>query len=671
MEEKKNWIKSRKEKKPAGGGSKKRAGKKEGLAWWQKLLAGLAVTVAAVLLVELFANLDCLRLSPEERGQRQISSEDITATGYEVTDQGYVYNGESGLLRIDLGGRYVDKLIYTYDYDGLLDMHVTVQYVNDFDKSEQKVFYDRNSAVLGRSVMNIGKRVEWIELYTDTNLLLETGVEYMDLESLPLTITGFSVENAFHWNPVRMLFVSAAGAAITAVIIWRDLFGKKLEYAFLLVSLAGGIVFLACMPASKVGWDEEIHFMRAYYLSLYPGGEETSAEFPELFTAGIKTWPLNLPQSAEEKEEMQAYFDENCSSGGEGAVVQSDSVGIYTTGYVVQALFLKVGRLLHMPFSMLYQFGRLGGLLLYSLMMALAIRILPAGKRILMAAGLMPTPIFIACCYSYDSVVTAFISVGLALILRQVMEKERKFSWKEYLAALACLIWGILPKAVYAPLVLTAFLIPASKFEENRKGKWMMRAGAAVVFLALMSTFVLPSLLSPGSFGDTRGGDVNVMEQMMNVLTQPFAYIKVLASSIWKTLPSFLFGEDAFRMLGHWGLAGFGTVTMMYFAAVVLTDGSGIVRPVLGKWQKVILAVFTAGTIVLVWTAFYLTYTEPGSSCIQGVQGRYFLPVLLPLCLLAGNRRIGLRITDRAQNLCIIGMSGFLLFAMVWSKILV
>ena len=136
--------------------------------------------MAAVLLVELFANLDCLRLSPEERGQRQISSEDITATGYEVTDQGYVYNGESGLLRIDLGGRYVDKLIYTYDYDGLLDMHVTVQYVNDFDKSEQKVFYDRNSAVLGRSVMNIGKRVEWIELYTDTNLLLETGVEYMD-----------------------------------------------------------------------------------------------------------------------------------------------------------------------------------------------------------------------------------------------------------------------------------------------------------------------------------------------------------------------------------------------------------------------------------------------------------------------------------------------------------
>ena len=89
-----------------------------------------------------------------------------------------------------------------------------------------------------------------------------------------------------------------------------------------------------------------------------------------------------------------------------------------------------------------------------------------------------------------------------------------------------------------------------------------------------------------GSFGDTRGGDVNVMEQMMNVLTQPFAYIKVLASSIWKTLPSFLFGEDAFRMLGHWGLAGFGTVTMMYFAAVVLTDGSGIVRPVLGNGRK-------------------------------------------------------------------------------------
>ncbi|QNM06874.1 DUF2142 domain-containing protein [Qiania dongpingensis] len=634
----------------------------------KKLSVGLILIVLLMFLVEIGSNFFYFRLSEGEKGVRKIADGSIDTTGFIQSAEGYRLDGNGGTLRIELGGKYVEKFMYSFDYDGLLDMMVTIQYHSEFGKAEQKTILDKNSAVIRQSVINIGKNVDWIELYTDTSLLLEDGVSYIDLSALPLNITDLFVKNTFQWNTIRMLCVFLFGVTILLLVIYRAFFGKQIAFSFLLISMTGGVLILTCFPVTKVGWDEETHFRRAYELSLYPGGEEVSPEFAKLFNCGIETWPLNLPASIEEKKEINAFFDENCT-GGEGAVVQSSGIDTYTTGYIVPALFLKIGRFLNMPFSLLYQFGRLGGLLLYSLIMALAIKILPVGKRLLTMVGLMPTPMFLACCYSYDAVVIAFVSLGLSILLREALAKEGTFSWTNYFVAMACLVWGILPKAVYAPLVLTGLLIPASKFKDNRQ-KWLMRAGILFFFLALMSTFVLPSLLSPSSYGDSRGGDVSVALQMKNILTQPLSYIKVLTRNVWRSLPSYLIGGGAFQILGHWGIAGFGSVTMIFSCFAVLTDSSGNEEEVLSRKNKIVLFVISLMTVVLIWTAFYLTYTVPGSSTIEGVQGRYFLPVLLPLFLVAGVRRLQIRCSDSARNMIVTGFSAFLLFTMIWTQLL-
>jgi uncharacterized membrane protein len=53
-------------------------------------------------------------------------------------------------------------------------------------------------------------------------------------------------------------------------------------------------------------------------------------------------------------------------------------------------------------------------MLMYVIVVFFAIRKLPKGKLIMSAIALMPTPMYLACTISYDTVVTSFLFLGMA-----------------------------------------------------------------------------------------------------------------------------------------------------------------------------------------------------------------------------------------------------------------
>lgn len=632
---------------------------------WQKICIGLCLIVLLTAGIEIGYNYKVLRLPAEERGIKEITEDRVEFSGYDKNGEQYCFTGGDSYIKINVDGKYVDKFVYSYDFRGLLDMQVTIQYQNGFGQPETKCIADNNSAVISKSVMNIRKKVDWIELRVCN---LQPVKENAEDGSSVLKINDFYIKNESHVNPVRILVVFLMGCLVLVLAVFREFFGRKVEYAFLLISVTMGVMILSCFPATKVGWDEETHFQRSYRMSLFPSGQEVPEEYHQFLVAGIDTWPLNLPASIEERQELEAFFAEACAGGDRNIVIQRGLAGIYSSGYVASAVFLKAGRFLHMSFPVLYQFGRLGNLLLYCCIMFFTIRILPIGKRIMTAVGLMPTSMFMACCYSYDPSVIAFTALGLALIFQEMEEKDKAFSWKKHLLALGCLIWGILPKAVYAPVVLIGLMIPVSKYD-SKKQKWLAWLSVAVVFAGLMSTFVLPSLLSPSSYGDTRGGDVNVVLQMKNVFSNPVAYAGILFKNIWNSLPSYLCGQAIFQFMGHWGTAGFGTVTLVYVVLVILAEKKKEEGFVLSGKQKIGCLFFSACSVILIWTAFYLTFTPVGSSNIGGVQGRYFLPLLLPVFLSFNCSKVRICITEKAKNLWVAGISAGLLVCMIWTQI--
>lgn len=229
------------------------------------------------------------------------------------------------------------------------------------------------------------------------------------------------------------------------------------------------------LPANKTGWDEEVHFSQAFWISNYRTPVDASPALCQEFTAGIDTWPYNQPGSEEEQEALNAYLDRESVYENGNMLWSTDLNKATATGYVGQALFLKAGQLLHLPFSFLFKLGRLGNLLVYSIVIYFAIRKTPVGKAIMAFLALAPEPMMLAGVYSYDPTVTAFLWLSFACILRALLTEET-VTWKEYALMVGAFVWGCTIKAVYAPLILVGLLIPKERFRNERE--YLLMKGA-------------------------------------------------------------------------------------------------------------------------------------------------------------------------------------------------
>lgn len=622
---------------------------------------------------EFFSNCKTLSLKPHERGRHDIPMERLTYEGFHEEDGKLVFDKEKGFIHIPLDGKYVDKLVVSFDYDGLLNMKAYAGIYNIYGEVNEKDeldIIDRNLKVVKETYLNVGARASYVNLVVEQTELMEPGLSYIDFQKYDLAFTGFSVSNTpvFHFS--RLLFYWCLMGLAPFLSLGRNYLGKRIEVGFLVVSISVGFLMVASLPANKVGWDEEVHFEQAFWLSNYRRITPISESIHQEFSPGIDTWPLNQPGSYEEQRLLDQYLDATGDYRHGNVKWSTDLNKTTMTGYMGEALFLKTGQLARLPFSLVYRLGRLGNLLLYSILMFFAIKKTPVGKGILTFIGLMPTPLFLASTYSYDPSVTAFICLSFALILKEILTPKEKITWKSYAAILILFILGCRIKEIYAPLILIALLIPKEKFRD-KKEMCLMRAGIVLTFVGLMLDFMLPVLLAPKATGDLRGGATSEAGQMSYILGQPLAYSVVLVKNIIKTLPGYVLGENAFGMLGHLGTIP--NTWMLYAGAVlvILTNTQTTTGTALNGKQKIWIFVATGAVIALIWTALYISYTEPGNTFIDGVQGRYYIPFLFPVYLLFNSRKVIVHMENSWYYTCLLGMTGAILMYTVYGSILV
>lgn len=60
-----------------------------------------------------------------------------------------------------------------------------------------------------------------------------------------------------------------------------------------------------------------------------------------------------------------------------------------------------------------------------------------------------------------------------------------------------------------------------------------------------------------------------------------------------------------------------------------------------GKWYKLLLAVMIFGVVCVIWTSLYGTFSVVGAAAIDGVQARYYIPLMLPFLYLFGSPEAG------------------------------
>ena len=335
--------------------------------------------------------------------------------------------------------------------------------------------------------------------------------------------------------------------------------------------------------------------------------------------------------------------------------VQDDSLVITnTTANTYAPIFVYLPAVLGMTLARLLGFGSIAMLMLgrwcnlafFALCIWWCMKKLPFGKLPLAIIALFPMTIQQCNSFSYDAVITSVMFLFSTYIICMTYdEKPLKMSDVAIVSVLcALLVYG--KSGVYLPLCLAALLIPTKKF--GSLWKKLVSAGA-FMGIALLSyinrnsgtvTQVLSTTAETSAVGATAGNAVAMGYTVGYFLQNPWKLIQMFANTVADKSEFYL--ESIVGQKMGWVEIEISRVVFVGFLILFLISMlkvRGEKQYVTGgqKWWISIVCLLSVGMILM---GMLLTWTPFGYVSVEGVQGRYFTPLLLLLSLLGRNQTI-------------------------------
>lgn len=531
----------------------------------------------------------------------------------------------------ETSGRYIYKLsaaVYLKE-DKAADLLVTV-YTDDGSSTEKYRISDKNPVYVRNEIIKI-----------DRENVVSVDIETADKSAF--SVSDIKVLNNFTFNYI--VFICAALSA-NAILFCAGLFFKKdrgdaaadVRKAFVTAAACFGVCLCICLPANKVGYDEETHLQAVMQTASFPSNELHISDglMNQLIVTEFNN-PEAQPGTFEEIQEFEKALSRNVNYKEGDRAPQFHVMANRVPAYLAMAIAAKAGKGLSLPWPVILRLMRLSNLAVHIMLIWLSLKVLPCGHLLMAVIGLLPQNLFMAATVSYDPFVTGCLMVGFAFLLKNLLGKEEalKILVRDTALMLFFMFLGCLPKAVYAPLMLTALAVPFRRLKD-RQQKTVYMCAVISVFVFTMLLFVIPTVVAPADAGDTRGAaDVSEMSQMSFILSDPFGFVRILLSQMIRWIPQCLIGPDCTTFMGHLvtGSTAFKGYWPIYFLLFVLSS-AGCRENIQIKAKERLWTVFMCfGAGVLVWSAMYVSFTSPGASEIAGVQGRYFIPLLFPVYL--------------------------------------
>lgn len=396
---------------------------------------------------------------------------------------------------------------------------------------------------------------------------------------------------------------------------------------FLAAGLACGLAFALGTPPFQAP-DETIRFYRAYAVSegtlgarraeegvgavlpasLQELGDDLRGDLP--LHPERKIAPQQILRSLEVplEPERRRFTDYRTSA-------------LFTpVSYLPQAAGIAVARWLGAPALGLLYAARLANLLVATLLIAVALRRLPSYRWLLAMLALTPMAVFLRASASADALATALAFLLAATAAKLAWGEEERAGWRDVAVLVGCSAAVCLSKPVYVPLALLVLLIPASRLP--RRGAVLLLHGtvtAAAFTLALATAGAVDVSVRPDA-------PVDADRQIADALADPLRVAGIVAEDYLRRGPRY-----AAQVVGQLGwldvnlpkplLAGH----LLLLGLVALLDTRKTVAVSLP--QRVLLILVALATMALVSASQYASWTPYGADHVEGVQGRYFLPL--------------------------------------------
>lgn len=465
-------------------------------------------------------------------------------------------------------------------------------------------------------------------------------------------------------NENRYVFAVWLAALTVTFIILVNVFSLKNRIAGVtaLIIFVTGLCYIFTLPAATlVSADDEIHYQNSVYLSHAFDKKVTEADE---YIYNRRVVPVYKTEKITEmKEKLETLYEQ----GGVNREVSMTMNSYKSISYVPSAVGMFVARGLNCSFENVFYAGKIGNLLMYSILIYFAIRRIKSGKLIIAVIALLPTNIFLAASYTYDIWLTGFSILAVSYIIGVIQDRDENvfIKWSDMAVILSGFVLGFAPKAVYFPLMLLILLIPKESFK-NRKNYRTFLIASFICMMLVLFTFMLPFVVKGPGTGDMRGGSgVNSSEQVMFILENPVEYTKILLNHI----KGYVSPEVQNETLGKYMYMGNSThfiLIVFILTAAVFFDRSkrdeGLNNIKSRIWT--ILSIFAS--IVLVSTAMYVSFTPVGNSVINGCQHRYLIPLIFPALYFILNIKVDNRANKNVfYTMALAGMA-FILYSDAW-----
>ena len=505
--------------------------------------------------------------------------------------------------------------------------------------------------------------------------------------ALTLCLLAATLTGVWHWRyqAVRQRFaflMLCVAVAVAMLVLVRRSLREHFEYAVLIVAVCLGTFLCLAEPRmTNVGTDDQIHLDNALGVSYVVSPTISESEQELMSTSWID---FNISNGAI----ISQYEDYSAAEGvinrldadykkaveGDSPVHVVDGfakpftgtsyLAINVFGYIPSAFGLWIGRLFSLPLTLQLALGRLANMAFYSIIVANAVRIIPARKRLLGCIALFPTNLFLASNFSYDPWLNAWMMMGIAVTLREFTRKDELLTPLDVGRCFVPFLLALCVKAVYFPIVGILLLMPKERFSSRRSrvGYVVAVVGFALAIVALFALQMLLPSATAAADGDHRGGaEVSASGQIRYMLANPGAAAAAIANYLAGQVlsPTFVRGYAANyaylvdNAVSHDALSSsynffrwlipFGT---LMFIGIFDQQDDALPLSLGGRFWTVICAV--SGTVLSV-IALYIVFTPVGADGVVGWQTRYVLPMLFPMLMV-----VEPRIKPRLQLMAVV-----------------
>lgn len=423
---------------------------------------------------------------------------------------------------------------------------------------------------------------------------------------------------------------------------------------FVVTAFIFGSLFILITPPFQTP-DEPTHFLRAYQVS--EGQLKTNAAYYKntpgdyfpvsigktidatstrpiikfLPSAKYDIYKTSRAANIEIKAEQKMFFP-------------SDKIAQYSPlNYALQGIGMAIGKLFSVPPIALLYIARFMGLVTWVVLFACAIKLLPKRRWAAVYIGLLPMALFQAAGVGADVVTNGASALFVAYVLRLLWNKSQ-LTGRDLGLLIGIGSLMVLSKPIMAIFLLFVLLIPARQILKSKQR-------VHVAYLVKMLLVIVPVCILQVWLAINQGGSISLSDgvngsdpgaQARFIANNPHSFINTL----WNTY-FFSWGDTVTRsIIGSFGWVdaplseGIVTIGYIGLALVLLLSTDRQFKPWLKRSQKL-----TVATILLLYwgavsAAMYLYYSPIGFKIIVGLQGRYLLPMLLPLIALLQSRQL-------------------------------